>query len=70
MTASEQSREDEQLYARRLAMLATPDRFPTIAAGLQTTADLGADYDADEFQTGLNITLDGIQALITRRTKP
>jgi len=70
MTASEQAREADRLYNRRLTMLATPDRYPTIAAGLAASDDLGLDYDTDEFQTGLDTALDGIEALITRRTYP
>ena len=70
MTASEQAREADRLYNRRLTMLATPDRYPTIAAGLATSDGLGLDYDTDEFQNGLDTALDGIEALITRRTTP
>ncbi|GAA1590630.1 TetR/AcrR family transcriptional regulator [Kribbella sancticallisti] len=58
-------------YARRLKMLADPDRFPTIARNLQARPpeDFDVDYDADEFFFGLNTVLDGIEALIARRTK-
>ncbi len=55
----------DRLYGQRLAMLATPDRYPTIAAGL---ADLDIEY-ADDFTDGLDVVLDGIQQLIERRKK-
>ena len=56
--------QNDQLYGRRLMMLATPDRFPTIATTL--TAGLIEDGDTDEFEFGLAAILDGIQALIDR----
>ncbi|MEV6282265.1 TetR/AcrR family transcriptional regulator [Kribbella sp. NPDC051770] len=55
----------DQLYGQRLAMLATPDRYPTIAAGL---ANLEIDY-TDDFTDGLDVVLDGIEQLIERRNK-
>ncbi|GAA1551488.1 TetR/AcrR family transcriptional regulator [Kribbella lupini] len=58
----------DQLYARRLAMLATPDRFPAIAASLQSPGQLDIDFE-DDFQDGLDVVLDGIQQLIERRKK-
>jgi len=62
--------EADQTYIRRLALLADPERFPTIARGLTASApdEFGVDYNADEFQTGLDTVLDGIQSLITRRS--
>ncbi|MDX6261016.1 MAG: hypothetical protein QOH84_2704 [Kribbellaceae bacterium] len=61
--------EANQLYVQRLAMLADPDRFPTIAGNLRSrpAEDFDVDYDADEFFFGLNAVLDGIEAMITRR---
>jgi hypothetical protein len=50
-------------------MLATPDRFPTIAANLTPPGELGVDYAGDDFQDGLDVVLDGIQQLIERRKK-
>jgi AcrR family transcriptional regulator len=59
--------ENDQLYGRRLMTLATPDRFPMIAAAIQAGA-LEADtaHAPDDFQFGLDAVLDGIQALIDR----
>jgi len=53
-------------YLRRLRSLATPDRFPTIAAGLDEPQDY-IDNDPSEFSFGLTTVLDGIQTLISRR---
>jgi AcrR family transcriptional regulator len=66
----EAAREADRLYAQRLAMLATPDRFPSIAANLAggRLEDFDADYTAGEFQVGLDVVLDGIQRLIDRRS--
>ena len=64
---TQQVSETNQLYGRRLMMLATPDRFPTIAATIEAgilRAD--ADDDPDDFYFGLSAILDGIQALIDR----
>jgi AcrR family transcriptional regulator len=61
----------DRVYARRLTMLADPDRFPAIAATLQQPeppGDFGVDFDAGEFAFGLGTVLDGIQSLIDRRT--
>jgi AcrR family transcriptional regulator len=59
--------QNDQLYGRRLMMLATPDRFPIIAATIEAGI-LNADNsdDPDDFQFGLDAVLDGIQALIDR----
>jgi AcrR family transcriptional regulator len=54
-------------YAQRLRMLADPDHFPTIAAGLDQPMDF-LDNDPSEFHFGLTTVLDGIESLITRRT--
>ena len=63
--------EANQLYVQRLAMLADPDRFPTIARNLQSrpAEDFDVDYDAGEFFFGLDTVLDGIEALIAKRAK-
>jgi AcrR family transcriptional regulator len=60
----------DRLYTQRLAMLATPDRFPGIAATLELPPDEGyaGDFDVAEFAFGLGTVLDGIQSLINRRT--
>jgi AcrR family transcriptional regulator len=59
--AEEAAREAERAYAARLRLLADPDQFPAIAATLTAPQ-----YDADEFQFGLDTVLDGIQARIDR----
>lgn len=60
----------DQLYTQRLTMLATPDRFPGIAATLEQPPSEGyaGDFDAGEFAFGLNTVLDGIASRITRLT--
>jgi hypothetical protein len=65
------SGEANQTYVRRLMMLADPDHFPTIAGNLRSrpAEDFDVDYDAGEFFFGLDTVLDGIEGLITRRTK-
>ncbi|WP_350281116.1 TetR/AcrR family transcriptional regulator [Kribbella sp. HUAS MG21] len=68
LTEPEQAREADRVYTQRLAMLATPERFPGIAATLeQSSAEpYGVDFDAGEFAFGLDTVLDGIQARIDR----
>jgi AcrR family transcriptional regulator len=68
-TLSTELPDANQTYVRRLTMLADPDRYPTIAANLQSrpAEDFDVDYDADDFFFGLDTTLDGIEALIARR---
>ena len=71
MLTDEAAREADRLYTRRLTMLADPDRFPAIAAGLdhpEIPDEYGVDFDSGEFAFGLHTVLDGIQSLITRRT--
>jgi AcrR family transcriptional regulator len=66
--ADKTEKEADQLYAQRLMMLATPERFPAIAATFEDgTFDDGSDFDNDEFEFGLTTVLDGIEAMITRR---
>ncbi|MGI5238982.1 TetR/AcrR family transcriptional regulator [Dactylosporangium sp. CA-139066] len=56
-------------YGRALTVLATPDRFPAIAAAIAGGAiDDDATYDAEaEFAFGLTRVLDGIAALVDAR---
>jgi AcrR family transcriptional regulator len=62
-------RDADQIYARRLALLADPERFPSIASTvLSGTFTEDGDFDNDEFQFGLRTVLDGIESLIHRRT--
>ena len=70
LTDPAQASAADQTYIRRLTLLADRERFPTIAGNLEASnpEDFDVDYNADEFQTGLDTVLDGIQALITRRT--
>jgi AcrR family transcriptional regulator len=70
LTSGDEAAAADRLYNRRLRMLATPDRFPTIAAGVNqpnAVQDLDVDFDADGFQDGLDTVLDGIQARIDRK---
>jgi AcrR family transcriptional regulator len=61
--------EADQIYARRLALLADPERFPSIASTvLSGTFTEDSDFGSDEFQFGLRTVLDGIESLIHRRT--
>lgn len=58
-----------RLYNQRLRVLATEERFPAIAAGVQrpnSVQDLDVDFDAEGFRDGLGTVLDGIQARIDR----
>jgi AcrR family transcriptional regulator len=65
---TEPTRQDaDRIYAQRLMMLATPDKFPSIAATFDSDTYMD---DSDEFAFGLNTVLDGIEALIARRTAP
>jgi AcrR family transcriptional regulator len=59
----------DQIYARRLALLADPERFPSIASTvLSGTFTEDSDFGNDEFQFGLRTVLDGIESLVHRRT--
>jgi AcrR family transcriptional regulator len=62
-------READERYVRRLAQLIDPDGFPAITAALVSGSlqDAG-DFAEDEFRFGLRTVLDGIEALIGRRT--
>jgi len=70
LTEPDAIRAADQLYTERLTMLATPDRFPGIAATLEQPLDEGyaGDFDVAEFTFGLDTVLDGIDARITRLT--
>ncbi len=71
MLTDEAALEADRLYTRRLTMLADPDRFPAIAAGLahpEAPDEFGVDFDSGEFRFGLDTVLDGIQSLIERRS--
>jgi AcrR family transcriptional regulator len=70
LTEPDEVREADQLYTQRLTMLATPDRFPGIAATLEQPQDeaYAGDFDVAEFGFGLNTVLDGIHTRITRQT--
>jgi AcrR family transcriptional regulator len=60
----------DRLYNQRLRLLATADRFPAIAAGVQqpnSVEELDVDFEAAGFRDGLETVLDGIQARIDRR---
>ena len=60
----EEARERDRLYAERLQLLADPERFPAINAGMAGFEE--ADDDPSEFAFGLETVLDGIQARIDR----
>ncbi|HEY0695467.1 MAG TPA: TetR/AcrR family transcriptional regulator [Kribbella sp.] len=67
--ADQTDQEPDQIYARRLALLADPERFPSIASTvLSGTFTEDSDFGNDEFQFGLRTVLDGIESLIHRRT--
>jgi AcrR family transcriptional regulator len=68
LTEPDAVQEADRLYTQRLAMLATEDRFPGIAATLELPPDEGyaGDFDAAEFGFGLGTVLDGIQSRIDR----
>jgi AcrR family transcriptional regulator len=55
-------------YARRLAKLADRERFPALHAVLDAGVLERADDPDDEFIFGLERVLDGIEALMTRRS--
>jgi AcrR family transcriptional regulator len=66
---AEVAREADRLYARRLELLADPDRFPAINAGLLGPDGHQDDGDPSEFDFGLDTVLDGIQARIDRHSR-
>ncbi|MFC9689857.1 TetR/AcrR family transcriptional regulator [Kribbella sp. NPDC056951] len=60
----EESAAADRLYTQRLMFLATEERFPATAAGLQHPQELEIDFGTDGFSDGLDTVLDGIQARI------
>ncbi|HEU4946664.1 MAG TPA: TetR/AcrR family transcriptional regulator [Kribbella sp.] len=60
--------EADLIYARRLARLADPDRFPMVAGAVLSGAlEDDSDFGTDEFLFGLRTVLDGVATLIHRR---
>jgi AcrR family transcriptional regulator len=54
-------------YLEHIALLIDADRFPRLAAaGPEALGDDGEDFFAEEFDSGLGLLLDGIEALIAR----
>ncbi|MGN6752827.1 MAG: TetR/AcrR family transcriptional regulator [Intrasporangium sp.] len=54
-------------YAGLISRLIDPERFPHLAtAGAESLDDTDEDFYAEEFERGLTLLLDGIQALIGR----
>jgi AcrR family transcriptional regulator len=71
LASGDEAKAADRLYNQRLRLLATPDRFPTIAAGVDqpdSAEELDVDFDAEGFRDGLDTVLDGIQARITRKS--
>jgi AcrR family transcriptional regulator len=62
--------EADLVYGRRLEAVIDPDQLPGVAAafGSGSLTD-GSDFATDEFGFGLGAVLDGIAALIERRTE-
>jgi hypothetical protein len=57
------------IYASRLAQVLDPERHPAVAAAFSSgSLTDGSDFAVDEFTFGLNSLLDGIAALVERRT--
>jgi hypothetical protein len=62
-------RDADERYVRRLAQLIDPDGFPSITAAMVSgSLQDESDFAEDEFRFGLSTVLDGIEALIGRRT--
>jgi AcrR family transcriptional regulator len=62
-------READERYARRLAQLIDEDDFPHVHAALASGAlQDDNDFAEDEFLFGLQTVLDGIEALVARRS--
>jgi AcrR family transcriptional regulator len=64
---AEVAREADRLYAKRLELLADPDRFPAINVGLVGPDSQQDHGEPSEFDFGLDTVLDGIQSRIDRR---
>lgn len=55
-------------YLTHIGQLVTPQRFPLLAgAAGEAFADDQSDFYAEEFERGLDLLLDGVQAMIERR---
>lgn len=55
-------------YLAHIGQLVTRERFPLlIAAGAEAFTDDRADFYAEEFERGLGLLLDGVQAMIDRQ---
>ncbi|WP_433162074.1 TetR/AcrR family transcriptional regulator [Kribbella sp. CA-247076] len=65
---AEETRAADRLYVERLELLAGPERFPALRAGMLGPAAHVDDGDPSEFRFGLDTVLDGIQTRIDRRT--
>ncbi|MFI7068463.1 TetR/AcrR family transcriptional regulator [Kribbella sp. NPDC050124] len=65
--SAEEAQEADRLYDARLKLLADPERFPAIVAGLVEDTGHADDGDPSEFSFGLDTVLDGIQARIDGR---
>lgn len=69
--SAEEAAAADRLYNQRLRLLASEDRFPAIAAGVQqpnSAEELDLDFEAEGFRDGLDTVLDGIQARIVRKS--
>ncbi|MEV0288497.1 TetR/AcrR family transcriptional regulator [Kribbella sp. NPDC050820] len=67
--SAEEAREADRLYNARLRLLADPERFPAIVAGLVDPGGHDDEGDPSEFIFGLDSVLDGIQARIDRKAE-
>lgn len=67
--STQAKRESDERYVRRLAQLIDPDGFPAITeAMLSGSLQDESDFAEDEFRFGLRTVLDGIEALLKRRS--
>ena len=61
--------EADQLYAKRLDQLVDPERYPAVSAALGSgSLSDDSDFAVTEFDFGLKGVLDGIAALVDRRS--
>lgn len=54
------------LYAQHVAELIDPERFPQLALSFGGGAPPGGDYHAHEFERGITLLLDGVEAMVAR----
>jgi hypothetical protein len=54
-------------YTQYIAELVDAERFPRLTAAAPETLDDDGDFFDEEFDFGLRLLLDGIEALIARR---